>query len=341
MDEELMTVYSDIASLPYNENLFPPSFLKSYLRFQQTEADIVAVVGDENQTFVPLAIQKKYGFRIGRFLYKPFNCSKELSAEEEKRFLNGLKIFLSEKNIADVLLAPLHICVFHGLPEAALAAPLGIIRVDLKNKTEEDVFSKFQPRYRTVIRKAERDKVRTEFGMKCFDDFFRLYRETQKRENAVGDSRELIQKIAEHLGSEHAQCGIAYKDDQPDAALFNIYNPVEAYYLYGGTASPTLHDGSFKLLQWEAIRQLLQKGVGRYCLGGARRGNMEGTKYQRIIEFKMRFGAEIEEGYHLIVPITAKYGLYQKLMKIYLRMKGVSDQSDTMPFKPLSSYQQA
>lgn len=333
-----MTVFTDIDRLPYDERLFPPVFLKSYLKYQQSQGCRVAVVADTHETSVPLVIRKKYGFKVGRFLYKPWNAETELNAGDEKNFLQELRSILREKKLADVLLPPQHICVFHGVPGTGLAAPLGIIRVDLKSKTEEEVFSKFQPRYRTVIRQAGRQRVQIAFGMNCFDDFCRLYCQTQKRENAAGDPLSSIKKMAEHLGESHIQCGVAYADGKPDAALFNIYNGVEAYYLYGGTAAPTLHDGSFKLLHWEAMRQLLKKKVGRYCLGGARRGNIAGTKYQRLTEFKMRFGATIEEGYHLILPVTAKYGLYQTLMKIYLGIRGIKDQSDTMPFKAVSSF---
>lgn len=336
-----MTAWFESDGIPYDERLFPPVFMQSYLQLQKSLGFQTIIAGDSQGAFAPLAVKKKYSFKIGRFLYKPVKASGELNQNEEKLFLEEMKILLAKKNLADALLAPLHICVFHGLPDAALASPLGIIRIDLKNRTEEEVFSKFQPRYRTVIRKSERDKVRIEFGMHVFDDFCRLYRETQSREGAIGDTREIIMKMERVLGNNHIQCGVAYVDNKPDAALFNIYNSLEAYYLYGGTASPTLHDGSFKLLQWEAMRQLLRKKVGRYCLGGARRGKVEGTKFQRIIEFKMRFGAEIEEGYHIIMPITAKYGLYQKLMKVYLRLRGVKDQSDTMPFKPVSSFKPA
>jgi len=330
-----MTVH-ELDSLPYDEKNYPLWFSQRYLEFQQSTGYRSFVVADENGTCVPISVQRRYGFNRGRFLYKPYHVSKPLSGEEEKEFLNRLRSFLRKGKIADVLLPPQHYSVFSGLPDVGWAVPLGIIVLSLENKSEQEIFSRFHPNYRNLIRQAERDKVVAELGMNHYDDFYALYNSTHTRENIRADSYDFIKTLAAYLGDDRVQCGVAYVNGKPDAAIFIIYNSSEAYYMYGGTASVCAHSGSSRLLQWAVIKQLLGKNVKRYCLGGARMGKIEGTKYQRIIEFKTRFGATIEKGYHIIMPVTAKYRIYQPLMRLYLWSKGIREQNETMPFRKLT-----
>jgi lipid II:glycine glycyltransferase (peptidoglycan interpeptide bridge formation enzyme) len=68
------------------------------------------------------------------------------------------------------------------------------------------------------------------------------------------------------------------------------------YYLYGASAEATTHDGIAKLLQLEVMKRLQAAGVRRYVLGGARLSDVAGTKWERIQQFKERFGSRLTEG---------------------------------------------
>ena len=83
-----------------------------------------------------------------------------------------------------------------------------------------------------------------------------------------------------------------------------------AYAVYGGNI-PETHQGTMKLVQWEAIRLFQKLGVQRFDFVGARIDPEKGSKQEAINSFKRRFGAKLKQGY------MWKYSLHPLKYRLY------------------------
>src|SRR5436305_4804818 len=127
-----MNLHFDISNLPYDENEFPLPFSKSYLNFFR-EQGFKILIAEEETCFIPIAIEKKFLFTIGRFLYAPFNIKSDISPDAEKIFLESLREKLSKETQVDFLLPPVHICTFKTIPSRSYYKQIGIIQLPLDN----------------------------------------------------------------------------------------------------------------------------------------------------------------------------------------------------------------
>lgn len=299
---------------------FPFSLSKTFTEYLNGGINGKLIIVKEGETIVPLLLKTKLRFKIGYFVHIPLKSGVRLMANEEKEFIESLSQFLKKHKLADFVIPPLHIENFSNLPKNAVGHKLGIIAVEIENKTETQIFEAFKPVYRRHIRNAEKIDVEIKFGAEYFDDFYSIYSEKLKQENAVHDSYETLKKMIESCEEGiHFQCGVAYLNGKIEAGILNVSDKFGAYYLFGGS-SRNAHNGSFRLLHWELIKKYKALNLKYYKLGAHREGSMLTEKHARLASFKMGFGAEIQEGFQytlIIRPI--KFWLYNKL--IHLKSK--------------------
>ena len=301
---------------------WPVPFSDDFFRYVNTAIQGEQIFFEYENCFIPLILKKKYIFKIGYFIHPPMKNGQKLSLQEEKVFFEKLIAFLKDKKTLDFIMPPIHIEVFQQIPMKSLEYKLGIIRLSLKNKTEEEVFFSFKPIYRNLIRKALKEEVIMKFGMEYFDDFYQLYQEKLKQENSPFDSYDQIKKIATSLEKTNSMtCGVAYVNGKPDAGIVNIHDAKNAYYLWAGTATDA-HPGSLRLLHWEIIQNYVKLGIENYRMGAARQGDHLNEKHARLRAFKLGFGSVIDEGYHFILVINSlKYKLYNLLINLKTKIK--------------------
>ena len=310
-----------ISEVISQENL-PISFSKEFFNYLNTDVHGELVFFEENQIFMPVILKKKMIFKIGYCVHPPLKKGNKISEVEEKDFFSSFNSFLKKGHLIDFMYPPIHIENFQHIPQNGFGNNIGIIRLFLKNKTEEEVFSSFKPIYRNLIRKADKENVEVRFGLDCFDDFYNLYKEKLVLENAPYDSYDQIKKLIFSLHeSDRSLCAVAYCNGVPDAAIANMNDNVNAYYLWAGTSTKS-HQGSLRLLHWEIIKKYLEKGIENYRMGAAREGDLLNEKHARLLAFKTGFGSQIDKGFHFTLIVNKyKYKLYNFMLKLKSMMK--------------------
>jgi lipid II:glycine glycyltransferase (peptidoglycan interpeptide bridge formation enzyme) len=277
---------------------------------------------EEDGIQMPVIIKNKSFFKIGYCVHPPLKYGITLNEKEEVDFFKKLYSLLKSNKTIDFIKPPIHIENFKHIPPSAIGHSIGIIRLSLKDKTEEEVFSQFKPIYRNLIRKAQKENVEVKFGIEYFDDFYKLYKDKLVLENAPYDSYEQIKKMVFSLDSlDRSLCGVAYCNGIPDAGIVNINDRINAYYFWAGTTLKP-HQGSLRLLHWEIIKKYISLGIQNYRMGAAREGDLLNEKHARLLAFKTGFGSQVDKGFQFTFVVNKfKYNLYQFLIKLKVKIR--------------------
>ena len=295
----------------------PIVFSKEFFRYLNSAIDGERIFLAHKNAIMPIILKNKLFFKIGYCSHPPLKGGCKLTEEEEVDFFCELGAFLKRSKLIDFIVAPIHIENFSHIPVDGVGHKIGIIRLSLKNKSEDEIFSSFKSMYRNLIRKALKEDVSVKFGMDCFDDFYNLYREKLVLENASYDSYEVVKNLAISLDKKGQMiCAVAYYNKMPNAGVLNIQDGKNAYYLWAGTAN-NAHAGSLRLLHWEIIKIYLEKGIENYRMGAAREGDLLNEKHARLLAFKTGFGCEVDEGFHFtFISNKWKFKLYTILLNL-------------------------
>lgn len=299
------------------KQMLPVSFSKSFINYLNTNVNGSLCMVKSGEILLPLLVRTRMKFKMGYFIHPPVKNGSRLSLEEEKEFFKLLVPFFKKNKQLDFIVPPLHLENFHHIPDEAKGYKLSLINVQLEDKTTDQIFESFKSVYRRHIRNAEKANVMIKFGLEYFDDFYTIYSEKLKLENAVHDSYDTIKKIAFNTDEEiNVQCGVAYLNGEIEAGVLNVSDASNAYYIFGGS-SRNAHNGSFRLLHWELIKKYKDENLKSYKLGAYREGEMLTSKHERLASFKMGFGSEIQEGYHFTLILSPfKFWLYSIILKI-------------------------
>jgi hypothetical protein len=301
---------------------WPITFSNEFFNYLNTSVKGMQIFIEHENIVMPIIFKKKLFLKIGYCIYPPLKDGKKLLVNEEKSFFEALSVYLKHNKIVDFILPPIHTENFQHLPQKSEGFKLGIIRLPLKNRTENEIFASFDSMYRSRIRKALKEEVVIKFGIEYFDDFYKLYQEKLVLENAPYDTYEQIKLITANLIKIGcATCAVAYINDKPDAGTVNLNDTNNAYNMWAGTSTKS-HPGSLRLLHWEIIRLYLKMGVENYRMGGARQGSHLNEKHARLLDFKTGFGCVVDEGYHFTFIVNdLKYKIYKSLMAIKSKIK--------------------
>lgn len=205
-----------------------------------------------------------------------------------------------------------------------------VIRVDLRNKTEEEILNSFKSKTRYNIRVAQRHGVEVRrCGLDEIDVFYDLMKATGTRDDFVIRSKEYLARICESLG-EHGALLIAYHDGVPLAGgIIGSYGPV-ALYLYGASSNEKRNLMGPYLFQWEAIKFAMERGADFYDLRGVPKAGEADSHVGGLYRFKTGFCNDVTHFcgefdyvckplvYHVVNILIP---MYKKLRKMLSRLK--------------------
>lgn len=293
-----------------------------YLRETNANSQVYLCCDEAHSLVVPFIVHQLRFIKKAAYIYVPLLLDgQQPGLNAEKDFVECFHNFLREKKICDVIYPPSHCCVFKSIPGKTIYFEIGIIGIDMTG-TAEEIFGKMNTTYRKQIRKAEKLDVTTHFGSETFTDFYNLYADTHRRQGlphlTVPEIKKLMEKIPGNI-----LVGISKKDNTPEHSNLSVYDSTQAYSFWGGSAASPVVPGSNKILMWGSIKALKDLGVKKYILGGYRNPDINDEKHNGIQDFKLRFGAEVEKGYHFIKLINpARYYLFVFALKIKSILKG-------------------
>jgi len=193
-------------------------------------------------------------------------------------------------------------------------------RLNLENKTEDEVFQKFSSKTRYNIRLAIRRGVKIEKkNENGIDEFYKLMQETGKRDNFRTRPKEYFKTILKEFPKE-TKIYIAYYNEEPIASIMPIMYGNKMWYLYGASANKHRNLMPNYLLQWEMIKLAIKNNCKVYDFRGV---SMEKGEEDGLYRFKKGFGGEfvelIGEIYIPFKPI--KYFFYKITKKIFCNLR--------------------
>ena len=113
--------------------------------------------------------------------------------------------------------------------------PKYVFRLDLANKTDDEVLASFNQKTRYNIRLALRKGVQVRVGTKeDLQTFYNIMKETGSRDNFFIRPLSYFEHLYECMGEKHVRLIIAEHEGTPIAAVMPILYGNKVWYLYGG-----------------------------------------------------------------------------------------------------------
>ena len=174
--------------------------------------------------------------------------------------------------------------------------PRFVFRLNIKGKTEDEVFAGFHQKTRYNIRLANKKGVVIKEGTReDLKDFHKIMVETGKRDDFIIRSLEYFEKMYDCLAPNHMKLLMAYHEDKPIAGIIPIMYGNKTWYLYGASSNSYRNLMPNYLLQWTAIKQAIADKKEIYDFRGVSGVVDEKHPQYGLYRFKKGFGAEFTE----------------------------------------------
>lgn len=202
--------------------------------------------------------------------------------------------------------------------------PRFVFRLDIKGKTEDEVFSAFHQKTRYNVRLATKKGVVIKEGTKeDLKDFHRIMVETGERDNFIIRSLEYFEKMYDEMAPEHMKILMAYHEDKPIAGIIPIMYGNKVWYLYGASSNSHRNLMPNYLLQWTMIKESIARGADMYDFRGVSGVVDESHPQYGLYRFKKGFNAEFTEFIgEIYIPYKAlTYKLYKLAEKTFRTLR--------------------
>lgn len=166
--------------------------------------------------------------------------------------------------------------------------------LDIKNKTEDEVFSSFHSKWRYNIRLASRKGVLCGYyGVEKLDDFCKLMQETGKRDGFSIRSKEYFERFFSAFG-ENARLYICYSPygDAISGALAVNYGG-RVSYVYGASSNTHRNLMPNYLMQWNMIKWAIESQCNIYDFMGIPHCDEKNHSNYGVYRFKKGFNGKI------------------------------------------------
>ncbi|MCI8640870.1 MAG: peptidoglycan bridge formation glycyltransferase FemA/FemB family protein [Clostridia bacterium] len=206
--------------------------------------------------------------------------------------------------------------------------PRYVFRLDVKDKTEEEVMAGFHQKWRYNIRLATKKGIIIKEGSReDLKDFHKIMEETGKRDDFITRPLAYFEKMYDNLvPGGHMKLLMAYYEDKPISGVIPIMYGNKTWYLYGASSNKHRNLMPNYLLQWEMIKMSIAKHDSIYDFRGVSGVVDENHPQYGLYRFKKGFGAKFTEFIgEIYIPFKPiKYQLYkisEKLFKILRKIK--------------------
>lgn len=198
--------------------------------------------------------------------------------------------------------------------------PRSLFRVELRGKSEEEVFAGFHSKLRYNIRLAGRRGVEIVEGSRDdLGEFSRLMAVTARRDGFRERPPAYFARLWDALGAGHVSLMLARAGGETCAGGLFVHYGGRTWYGYGASADSHRQDMPCHLLHWEAIRRALRRGDSVYDLRGFLEREDDSCGLYR---FKRQFGGELVRltGELTLSDTPLRYELVREAERAYLRV---------------------
>lgn len=207
--------------------------------------------------------------------------------------------------------------------------PQHVFRLNLKEKTKEQVFNAFSAKTRYNIRLAQRkDVVIQEYsGADHISDtvleiFYSMMKMTGDRDRFFVREPSYFRGLMNAL-KDGSRMFIAYLYGQPIAGSIEIFCGKKAWYLYGASANEHRNVMPNYMLQWTMIQRAMERGCEMYDFRGVPGKLSEDHPLYGLYRFKKGFSGEYTKFTGLFTykfkPVCST--IFQFLVKIFRNLR--------------------
>jgi len=173
--------------------------------------------------------------------------------------------------------------------------PCYVFRLDVKDKTEDELLAAFHQKTRYNLRLSARKGVTVRLcGEEMLPDFARLMAETGSRDGFIVRGEDYFRTLLHALGSE-ARLYMAFWEGKPIAGTLAIHFGNKVWYLYGASSNEHRNVMPNYQLQWEMIRWALETKSEIYDFRGVTGDLTPENPLYGLYLFKKGFGGELTE----------------------------------------------
>lgn len=203
--------------------------------------------------------------------------------------------------------------------------PRYVFRLDIKGKTEDEVFKNFHSKTRYNVRLATKKGVTVKEGTReDLKDFHKIMVETGARDGFIIRPLEYFEKMYDELAPNHMKILMAYYEGKPISGVIPIMYGNKTWYLYGASSNEYRNVMPNYLLQWEMIKMAIERKDDIFDLRGVSGVVDENHPQYGLYRFKKGFGAEftefIGEVYIPFKPFI--YNLYKFSEQTFRKLRG-------------------
>ena len=204
--------------------------------------------------------------------------------------------------------------------------PRYVFRLDIKDKTEEEIMAGFHQKWRYNIRLAGRKGVTVKEGTReDLKDFHKIMVETGERDGFIIRPLSYFEKMYDEMAPKHMKLLMAYHDGKPISGVIPIFYGNKTWYLYGASSNEHRNLMPNYLLQWEMIKMAIARKDDVYDFRGVSGVVDENHPQYGLYRFKKGFGATftefVGEVYIPFKPFT--YSLYKFSEKTFRNLRGL------------------
>jgi lipid II:glycine glycyltransferase (peptidoglycan interpeptide bridge formation enzyme) len=300
-----------LTEIGLDENSFPIFFSKKWLGLKKNTNAVVLFFYDESgQIIVPIIIYKLRIINKAEYLYCPLTFSgNDISENIEFDFLNKLHIYFKKNKICDIILPPSTYVTFKSIPKNVYYYEMGIIHLNL-TKSDDKIFNDFSANYRNEIKKCINVGLEKSFDLNNLNQYYEMYRSTYERQQMTYSEISKFNDIKNNFPNQ-TLIGISKYNGENQTGVLVYFDRKFAYYDSAGSSNNNKIPGANKALLFDIMLLLKKKGIEKFILGGYENSESVDKKSYGIQKFKLRFGSEIENGFHFIKIINPlKYRLF-------------------------------
>lgn len=168
--------------------------------------------------------------------------------------------------------------------------PKYVFRLDLRDKTEDELLASFESKTRYNIRLAGRKGVTVREGTReDLPIFYNIMKTTGSRDEFFIRPLSYFEKIYDEMSPNHVKLLIAEYEGKPIASVFPILYGDKVWYLYGGSSNEHRNLMPNYLLQWEMIKWAKQNNGNWYDFRGVSGFKSENDPQYGVYKFKKGF----------------------------------------------------
>ena len=277
---------------------------------------------DENY-ILPFYVDHRLIFRRMVFATACLPRKKDISKNDEKHFLNSVIDFIRKQmQEIDFIGKAQSVAVFGSCPDGSDCIPWGTYVLNI-DKSREEIFASFSGKTRNMIRRAIKKGVTVE-KTNNIDIVCEMIQNTFARQNSPYVASDKYFRTLYNNLSNNIELYLAKYKDVTQSVCIISYDSICSYYWYSGSLEKMIN-GANNLLLYQVMVDLTEKGIKEFNFVGARLNVKSGTKYGNINKFKLSFNPDIKQGYsfrYVFKPL--KFFLYNSIVKIYFKLKGVT-----------------